>query len=33
MDLKPKKILHPSQTRWLSLEAVVNRIFGTMGIL
>jgi len=26
MDLKPKKILHPSQTRWLSLEAVVNRI-------
>lgn len=26
MDLKPKKILHPSQTRWLSLEDVLNRI-------
>ncbi|XP_022163539.1 uncharacterized protein LOC111029028 [Myzus persicae] len=26
IDLKPKKILHPSQTRWLSLEAVVNKI-------
>lgn len=23
---KPKKILHPSQTRWLSLESVVNRL-------
>lgn len=26
MDLQPKKILHPSQTRWHSLEAAVNRI-------
>lgn len=26
LELKPKKLLHPSQTRWLSLEAVVNRI-------
>lgn len=24
-NLKPHKILHPSQTRWLSLEAVVKR--------
>lgn len=26
LDLKPHKILHPSQTRWLSLIAVVERI-------
>lgn len=26
LELKPKKMLHPSQTRWLSLEAVVVRI-------
>jgi len=26
LDLKPHKILHPSQTRWLSLEAVSKRI-------
>ncbi|XP_058811207.1 uncharacterized protein LOC131676097 [Topomyia yanbarensis] len=25
VDLKPLKILHPSATRWLSLEAVINR--------
>ena len=26
LEIKPKKILHPSQTRWLSLEAVVKRL-------
>lgn len=26
LDDKPRKILHPSATRWLSLEQVVNRI-------
>lgn len=26
LDYKPAKMLHPSATRWLSLEAVVNRI-------
>lgn len=26
LDLKPHKILHPSQTRWLSLVAVVSRL-------
>lgn len=26
LDLKPHSILHPSQTRWLSLEPVINRI-------
>ncbi|KAF0708776.1 Uncharacterized protein FWK35_00025335 [Aphis craccivora] len=26
LNLKPHKLLHPSQTRWLSLIAVVSRI-------
>ena len=26
LEVKPHKLLHPSQTRWLSLEAVVNRL-------
>ncbi|XP_061392997.1 uncharacterized protein LOC133328445 [Musca vetustissima] len=26
LDIRPKKMLHPSQTRWLSLESVVIRI-------
>lgn len=26
LDLKPHKILHPSQTRWLSLNFVVERL-------
>lgn len=26
LELKPHKILHPSQTRWLSLVAVVERL-------
>lgn len=26
INLKPKKLLRPSQTRWLSLEQVVNRV-------
>ncbi|XP_046802985.1 uncharacterized protein LOC124418983 [Lucilia cuprina] len=26
LDIKPKKILHPCQTRWLSLEVVVIRL-------
>lgn len=26
LEDKPKKMLHPSATRWLSLEAVVNRL-------
>lgn len=26
LEFKPKKLLHPSQTRWLSLESVVNRL-------
>lgn len=26
MDIEPHKILHPSQTRWLSLSAVVSRL-------
>lgn len=26
LELKPLKMLHPSQTRWLSLEAIVKRI-------
>ncbi|XP_075161555.1 E3 SUMO-protein ligase KIAA1586-like [Haematobia irritans] len=26
LEFKPRKILHPAQTRWLSLEMVVNRI-------
>lgn len=26
LNLEPHKILHPSQTRWLSLAAVVDRI-------
>ncbi|XP_068204715.1 zinc finger BED domain-containing protein 5-like [Palaemon carinicauda] len=26
LDLKPHKMLHPSQTRWLSMAAVVSRI-------
>ena len=26
LDEKPKKLLHPCQTRWLSLESVVKRI-------
>lgn len=26
MDIEPHKILHPSQTRWLSLGAVVSRL-------
>lgn len=26
MNVKPHTLLHPSQTRWLSLEAVVSRL-------
>ncbi|CAH1365192.1 unnamed protein product [Tenebrio molitor] len=26
LNMKPAKMLHPSQTRWLSLQAVVNRV-------
>lgn len=26
MDIEPHKVLHPSQTRWLSLGAVVSRL-------
>jgi len=27
LNIEPHKMLHPSQTRWLSLLAVVSRIF------
>lgn len=33
MNLKPLKMLHPSATRWLSLEAVVNRMLERYEVL
>ncbi|CAK1597844.1 unnamed protein product [Parnassius mnemosyne] len=33
LDLKPHKILHPAQTRWLSLRAAVCRILEQYGAL
>jgi hypothetical protein len=32
-DLKSQKILHPCQTRWLSLQAVVKRILEQWEVL
>ncbi|XP_046806583.1 uncharacterized protein LOC124419838 isoform X2 [Lucilia cuprina] len=33
LDYNPRKMLHPSQTRWLSLEATVNQILSRLEVL
>lgn len=33
LEYNPRKMLHPSQTRWLSLEATVNQLLSRIDVL